>query len=622
VDFAHRVHDYHGALLDRDAGAARTEQLVATLAAAIAELEDYLARFDYPVTGELRRVETHLDQLDGRRRDHAAAVEDLARQNEVLANLESTAARRNEVESAIYAPLGLAPGDRAALASLLDQHDDYRTARQEVAALERDLETRRGDLERHRQVTGEIVESSHELARRLEADGKLAERADELTDRMAQIEARSEEARRGHTMEVALAELESARAVLAARRDEAEGAALGRMLLDEVMRQHESSSTPPLLRRARELLRRFTHGRYDLLVAAESNPGRFLVRESSSGKQLSLDQLSDGSRAQLLLSARLAFLLESEQGQPLPLWLDESLAASDPQRFDAIACSLLALARRDGRQIFYLSCNPTDALAWQRAAVAESKSEGEIPVTVTDLGQLRALVAAANADTLEVLDPAPLPAPPATAGHTAASYAREITAPQPDGFAPVDALHLVYLLPDRLPLLRELLVAQAGTVGQWRALADIFVAASTITATNRTQIDARIDLAAALLEGWRVGRGLPVDAAVLAASGAVTDIFTAPLAQLLDEVGDDGARLIEALEGGAIKGFLRRKMEQLQAYLEGEGHIDHRPSLNDEQLRAQVLSAIGHHLESGALTIATADLLVGILANAIGGTIR
>ena len=341
--------------------------------------------------------------------------------------------------------------------------------------------------------------------------------------------------------------------------------------------------------------------------------------ENGGGKQLSLEQLSDGSRAQLLLAARLAFLLESEQGQSLPLWLDESLAASDPQRFHAVACSLLALTRRDERQIFYLSCNPTDALAWRRAN--DDAAEGSTALTVIDLGRLRTLAAAANRKSLAALDPAPLPTPPATNGHTMASYAREIAAPLPNGFAPLEALHMVYLLPERLPLFRELLVAQADTVGRWRMLADTVVTATTITTADQVQIEARIDLAAAWLEGWRVGRGRPLEASVLADSGAVSDTFAAPLAQLLDELDGDGAQLIDALEGGAIKGFLRRKREELATYLEQEGYIDRRPHLNGEQLRAQALGAVGQHLQSGAITIAEADLVMKVLAKAIGGVI-
>ena len=51
-------------------------------------------------------------------------------------------------------------------------------------------------------------------------------------------------------------------------------------------------------------------------------------RAAASG--LGPDKLSDGTRAQLILAARLAFAEEAEQGAALPLFLDEALDHSDP----------------------------------------------------------------------------------------------------------------------------------------------------------------------------------------------------------------------------------------------------------------------------------------------------
>ena len=87
-------------------------------------------------------------------------------------------------------------------------------------------------------------------------------------------------------------------------------AAAGRLLLDAVRREHETIQMPRVLERARGLFAAFTHGAYELRVAAE-DAASFVAIEAATGAGRAPDALSDGTRVQLLLAARLAFAEEA-----------------------------------------------------------------------------------------------------------------------------------------------------------------------------------------------------------------------------------------------------------------------------------------------------------------------
>jgi uncharacterized protein YhaN len=72
---------------------------------------------------------------------------------------------------------------------------------------------------------------------------------------------------------------------------------------------------------------------------------------------------------QLLLAVRVAFAQSAEIDAKLPLVLDEVLSATDPERFAAVADAVLELVK-DGRQVFYLTCQPPDAAIWRERAKA------------------------------------------------------------------------------------------------------------------------------------------------------------------------------------------------------------------------------------------------------------
>ncbi len=262
------------------------------------------------------------------------------------------------------------------------------------------------------------------------------QRADELgplEKEIARIEAEIDLAHRGHELQEAMAAEGSAMAALTDVRQANRESALGQMLLDRAERQHEQESRPLVLEKADEYFNLFTGGRHRLKMAARGDGMiRFQAKVENSVDYLELQELSDGTRTQLLLAVKLAFMTVGEEGARPPIFLDDSLTSADPERFAAVAASLGRLAAEEDRQIFYLTPNPTDAAAFQRAM----DGAGLPAAHHIDLAKVRGIAGTVDSS---LLDPANLPKnvmAPDPAGMSPTEYATVLMASRPDPWAP------------------------------------------------------------------------------------------------------------------------------------------------------------------------------------------
>src|SRR5690606_12580041 len=153
-----------------------------------------------------------------------------------------------------------------------------------------------------------------------------------------------------HGIEEALERIDRAAAALReARERDARGVVSGD-LIAYLERATRDQHLPAVFHRARELFTRITHGRYELRLHREGEP-EFGAYDNLDRRGRTLDELSSGTRVQLLIAVRVAFVEHQEQGSMLPLVLDEVLGISDDERARAVMEAALELAR-EGRQIF------------------------------------------------------------------------------------------------------------------------------------------------------------------------------------------------------------------------------------------------------------------------------
>ena len=109
--------------------------------------------------------------------------------------------------------------------------------------------------------------------------------------------------------------------------------------------------------RASEMFNKFTGNRYT--VKFESD----MKIKNGGGEELNMDMLSSGTKCQLLLATRLAYIEECEKDVMYPLFLDECLAECDDQTTEIIIRSLIEIAS-EGRQIFYFTAKSGTKDEW------------------------------------------------------------------------------------------------------------------------------------------------------------------------------------------------------------------------------------------------------------------
>jgi len=433
-----------------------------------------------------------------------------------------------------------------------------------------------------------------ELARELADTTVLAAQKEELLNAITTIEIHINSARDGTALQTATAESAEREADYHHALANEHANALGRLVLDAVAHRHETDAQPPLLRATNEHLDKFVTGRYRLTVAADRAKVERFVAVDSNGQRRELAELSDGTRAQVLLAARLAFITEAEQGIMAPLFLDEALTASDPDRFQAIAVALSQLVAETGRQVFYLTSNPADAAAWQKALVGQ----GLPAPAVIDLGDLRGQQTSATLSHLTLPVVRPIPAPKDL---SIAEYGVQLKVPLLRPWDDAKAVHVYYLCGGSTTTLQRLLICGTETLGQWLRVGQKLASTGMVDQTEAAALDARSRCWDHFLEVWRVGRSRPVTPDTLAASQALSRTMLPPAMELLEQVSGQADVFLQRLEDGAIKHFQSAKRAQLAAFMENKGHLDRRPVMTPNELVAAVVVALGEPQAEGQL---------------------
>lgn len=143
-------------------------------------------------------------------------------------------------------------------------------------------------------------------------------------------------------------------------------------LLGEAQRAYEAERQPALVRRAGDLLARFTGGRYVGLAASLDEGGGLTAIQAGSGGVRTPEQLSRGTREQLYLALRLAFIGElGDTGRGLPVLMDDVMVDFDDERKVHVA-TVIAEAAAD-RQIVLFTCHQATAELFQRVAPGHTR---------------------------------------------------------------------------------------------------------------------------------------------------------------------------------------------------------------------------------------------------------
>lgn len=436
---------------------------------------------------------------------------------------------------------------------------------------------------------------------------------------IATIEERVRETTENNQLEQAQAEKRQAEEEMALWQEQTFRATVRAAIAEYVINTYEQKSRPPLLEKANDFFSAFTHGRYQLkAVTTKNGTASFLATDTRSGRKLALTQLSDGTRIQLIIAARLAYVESTERETRLPLLVDEALTTADPERFNAVAKSLARIAK--SRQVFYLTSDPVDVARIK--AICEQEA---LPTPgLIDLAEIRKEKASATEADLRFISQTP--ALPAPGGKTAAAYAEELRPEKPNLFAGLGQLDLFFLMQDQLDTLYTLRRAQIANVGQYRSL-KTQMAPKFLSDGKRIALDAKIAIADCVQRHAAMGHPQPISRNVLRRSEAVSDTFIDPLTDLLRALNGDPARLIEALQqpstqrDARAKGFKHAKLEALIHFLETRGYLRDEPqSTLSEAINAAFLHPdVKNALEEKQITRHEAIELANQLWQRYGG---
>jgi len=541
---------------------------------------------------------------DFAQREREASDADLAierAQRRIRDQLEPESQRHAAAVTAFFTYLDLADGDDAALHELFGQYAEWQKARQHLLRSDAALAVAEQRLGMDTALTD--VPGWELLQRRSSAEQAAQER-EQLRGEISAIDARIDAARQRSDLEQAITHEERQLDRLRDNRAENQATAAGWLLADFIRAHTRDRDRPKVFHRARELFKLITQGRYHLEMS-ESDPPRFHALDTTTGAGHTLDELSSGTRLQLLISVRIAFVEQQELGPKLPLLLDETLGNSDERRAQAIIDAAILLAR-DGRQIFYLTAQHDEVDKWRNAL-----AEDQVDHKLIDLVAVRHL-AEADRLPLEARQRHNRLASPAPNGHDRQVYSALIGVPDIDPYAPLGAMHLWHLLDD-LDVLHHLLNQGVGTWGQLDALFSVVSSALPDHENVLANCRVRARIAEVVLECWRVGRGRPVDRVALRQSGQITDTFFERVRQLADDLDGDAAALVQALYIGRVDRFRRTAVVDLNTWFEEHGYIDSSPVLHPAEAHARALAVARGNEHATPETDAWISTLVTVL---------
>ncbi len=562
--------------------------------ALIQEVTEALTPFNLDAEGDAARLGGLVDRLEQMRTDHAEAMQSRDTAKVQLSDFDDRLVRLDTRISDVFVKLGLQPDEDAALSLLMDQREAFGKASAEHQQC-------LGELSAAEQAIAEWPERLErpvmELQTELDSCEIEAASHDEVQRSITEINTNINNARRKTSREEKLAQIALCEDALRDQRTSDQDDVVGSLLVDYLAEKERTRDRPGVFQRARQLFTDFTNGRYSLEMTDRAGTPEFLGFDTAENLAKPLEALSGGTRLQLLIAVRMAFLEHQERGGfKIPLLLDEALGNSDEKRADQIIETAIEICRQ-GRQVFYYTAQHDEVGKWERM-LAEA---GDVPHSVTDLARIRNFVES------ERVPKRPLNLPPKEEIPEPASMDWETYGGLLDikpiaEMHTVGEVHLWYVIRDVNALYRLLSLE----VNRWGQLEN-YVRNGTLRDMNADTpafIHARA-LAAVidqLLRLKQVGRGKPVDRQVLVDSGAVSDTFIDRITELAVRLNNDAEAAIRGLKAGDVERFSAKKRDDLEAYLQEHDFIDPNDVLSSEAIVEALRIRVMDHLQSELVT--------------------
>ncbi len=337
------------------------------------------------------------------------------------------------------------------------------------------------------------------------------------------------------------------------------------MIAKKIEAESQSASVPEVLLQASTWLERITAGRYQLRANKES----FYAFDTVHMENLSLEELSDGTRIQLLFAVRMGFITVQEMvsGKHMPIFMDELLANSDDKRALEIIDAVKEIA--ENRQVFYFTA--------QADEVEKFREHAEEVLSELDLAKH---FGAAQADRnpliphLVSLEKVPEP----MADYT--EYGKTLSVSAQSLWNHIEELHSWYLFTDSAELFHYLEDGRVQT-GQLDA--------------SDAMISRRRELLKEAQQLAQIGRCRPLYLSDLKeADISLTNNKSAEYWKQIEEVlaasGGDGEDLVAALDDTRVKRVGGQKKQELLDWLLERGYTSEEEKKDTEEIMGILLS--------------------------------
>jgi hypothetical protein len=512
---------------------------------------------------------------------------------------------KKQVLNEIYTRLNIDADKKYLLREYHLQWHDFQTAVTAVDDTRRNLKRIKDELESletyQNQKSWVDSLSAEELERESKAFEELRQRRDAIINETGNITGKIEQLQRDGQLGSALMKQERCYEELESAFEANLHSLTGSAVVNALQEANHEKNDSKLFQKADQLFRRITHQQFSLRIPDGADQA-FRAFDEVRQIGLSLEELSTGTRIQLLMAVRLAYIETHEHHYRLPLLADELLANTDDIRAAAIIEALTEISR-SGRQVFYFTAQADEVQKWQKYLDLQEdieytviSLEGKSGETL-DFSGLNELPKSEN----------PVP-PPGNSDYI--SYGSLLEVPNFNLLLnKAEEIHLWYLIDD-LETLYQFLIHRIRFWGQLRQLSD---SAPLFFKGNWPLFFDSVKRKAEFVRDvqglYRIGRNVPVNRKVLLDSGAVSEKFIDPVSTLLAEVKGDPEMLLLQLENKAVPGFRQISLENLRNYFASEGFISEEEKAQDHELLNQFYTLAARH----QVTTGSADLLLRVL---------
>lgn len=569
--FLQQVKKWQEANTQKESLEAEKKELIAQCQKELDKVKVLFQNANFEVVQDATEAKAKFDELkkqENMRKDQARIIE---QKNEKIKNLKESKRKNKNQLSNIYEKLEIQTSDKTVVRELVEKLEDYKRVSKNHFAAEQSARKHKDILEEHSlypKYKEKIAELKVDQAEeKVNEQKEIADGLGKTQSEITRIETLIQQKKQGHELEDLLNAKEEALDDLHQLYENNLSAVTGDLITRQLKKETQHKNRPKVFKRADQIFNKITNGRYELRLA-DKGSSSFRAYDTVLKLGQDLSQLSTGTRVQLLLAVRLAYVETVESSIKLPLLADELLANSDDQRAKAIIEALIEISR-EGRQVFYFTAQADEVGKW-----LTHLEQTDIDYKVIQL----------NSESSELYDHKDFKTDldsfnftqniPAPNGKTHQGYGK-IIQNQPFNLLMQNETELpLWYLIDEVDVLYNCL--QRG-IKTWGQLASFYNYGGKIQGLEQEEFQEltnHIELLIRFQDLYRKGRTRPIDSDVLANSGVITDSFMERVAEKLKALNRDPKQLIQALRDGEVARFRTDNIDELEQYLMTKGYID------------------------------------------------